>query len=65
MHYIIKPFTGWEENFRNKTDAQKRATEIINKDEQQIRTVHNYKKPEQLVEEVWDSLEEMYQSISS
>ena len=64
MHYIIKPMTGWEENFKDEQQALKRATEIINNDEERMRTLHNYKEPKELVQEVWDSLDEMHQALS-
>lgn len=61
MHYVIRPMTGWEENFADKEAALKRAAEIIRNDEEGMRTRQNYKKPEELIEEAWDSIEEMYQ----
>lgn len=63
MHYVIKPMIGWEENFKDEQQALKRATEIISNDEEGMRTRQNYKKPEELIEEAWDSIEEMYQSM--
>ena len=61
MHYIIRPVTGWQETFATKEAALKRAAEIIRNDEEQLRSLHNYHEPEDLVEEAWDSLNEMYQ----
>ena len=61
MHYIIRPMTGWQETFATKEAALKRAAEIIENDEERLRSLHNYQKPEDLVEEAWDSLNEMYQ----
>ena len=63
MRYIINPFTGWEEEFSDKESAEKRATEIISNNEEQISSVHGYKKPIDLIDERWDNLEEMYASL--
>ena len=51
----------WQETFATKEAALKRAAEIIRNDEERLRSLHNYQKPEDLVEEAWDSLNEMYQ----
>lgn len=64
MYYVIRPMTGWEEGFSNKEAALERAIEIINSDEGGIQTIHNYEKPEQLVQEIWESLDEMYQALT-
>jgi len=63
MRYVINPVSGWEENFNNKEDAINRAQEIINKDESEIASVHGYKNPETLIDERWESIEEMYEIL--
>lgn len=63
MYYVIRPWSGWQETFDTEEAALKRAAEIIENDEESLRSLHNYHNPEHLVEEVWESLEEMYQYI--
>jgi hypothetical protein len=64
MRYVIAPWSGWEENFSNYLEALNRAKEIIKNDEENMVTKYGYKNPEHLIDEVFDTLEEMYNSIT-
>jgi hypothetical protein len=63
MYYKINPVSGWEETFENYEKALERAKEIIKNDEEKLNSVQGYKKAENLIDKVWDNLEEMYANI--
>lgn len=64
MYYVISPFSGWEENFDNRESAIERANQIISNDEEGVVSELGYKSPDKLIDERWDSSEEMYESLS-
>lgn len=63
MKYFIAPWSGWEEEFQSKEEALARAKFLIQSDESRLATLHGYKKPEHLIDERWDSFDEMYESL--
>ena len=63
MKYIIAPWSGWSEEFFSKEEAFSKAEFYLSTDEEGLRTVHGYKNPCSLVDERWDSVEEMYSSL--
>lgn len=63
MLYIISPRSGWEEIFYNQDAALKRATLIVENDEEGLVSLHGYRNPDELVQERYSSMEEMYKDL--
>lgn len=63
MLYIINPRSGWEETFHNKESALKRAVLIIENDEEGLVSLHGYRNPDELIQERYSSIEEMYEDL--
>lgn len=63
MLFIINPRSGWEETFYNKESALKRAVLIIENDEEGLVSLHGYRNPDELIQERYSSIEEMYEDL--
>lgn len=63
MLYVISPRSGWEETFYDKESALKRASSIIENDEEGLVSLHGYRNPEDLIDERYSSIEEMYKDL--